>query len=203
MPLQTRQLAGSVTTNTGAANTGVADCTLCGAVNQALVFHAALTSAPPVHPEIALEGEATCYEHSDKRAIGACQRCGRFVCQFCSVEFGTEVLCPTCVMQSSVMQGSVAGGSVASARLNPSLTMFDSIALIAPLASLIVYPFTIVAAPASLVLSLLKWKQPISPVRPNRWRFVVAIVISLIMIALWIWGIVYFAALMTKSGGTQ
>jgi hypothetical protein len=183
MPLQTRQLA----TN------GTANCTLCGAANQAWLFHAALTSAPLVHPEIALEGEAACYEHSDKRAIGACQRCGRFVCQFCSVEFGSEVLCPTCVM----------GGNVASARLNPSLTMFDSIALIAPLASLIIYPFTIVAAPASLVLSLVKWKQPISPVRRNRWRFVVAIIISLIMIGLWIWGVTYLVALVVKNGSPR
>lgn len=188
MPLQTRQLAMNA----------VADCTLCGAVNQAWLFPAALTSAPLVHPETALEGEATCYEHPEKRAIGACQRCGRFVCQFCSVEIGTEMLCPTCVMGSSA-----AGGSVAAARLNPSLTMFDSIALIIPLASLIIYPFTIVAAPASLVLSLLKWKQPISPVRPNRWRFVLAIIISLIMTGLWIWGIIYFVALMAKRGSAQ
>ena len=193
MPLQTRQLAGSVT-----ANAGTADCTLCGAANQAWLFRSALTSAPLVHPEIALEGVAACYEHPDKRAIGACQRCGRFVCQFCSVEFGTEVLCPTCVMG-----GSVAGGGVASAKLNPTLTMFDSVALIIPLASLIIYPFTIIAAPASLVLSLLKWKQPISPVRRNRWRYVLAILVSLIMIGLWIWGIIYFVALATKRGSAQ
>lgn len=188
MPLQTRQLAGSLT-----ANTGVADCTLCGAPNQAWLFPSALTSAPLVHPEIALEGEAACYEHSDKRAIGACQRCGRFVCQFCSVEFGSEVLCPSCV----------AGGSVASAKLNPTLTMFDSIALIMPLAALIIYPFTIAAAPASLVLSLVKWKQPISPVRPNRWRFVMAMIISLIMIGLWIWLIIYLVALAARRGSAQ
>ncbi len=185
------------------SGSGTADCTLCGAVNQVWLFHAALTSAPLVHPEIALEGEATCYEHSDKRAIGACQRCGRFVCQFCSVEFGTEVLCPSCVMQSSVMKGGVAGGSVAAAKLNPSRTMFDSVALILPLATLITWPFTIITAPASLVLSLVKWKQPISPVRPNRWRFVLAIIISLIMIGLWTWGIIYFLALAAKRGSPQ
>ena len=188
MPLQTRQLASN----------GIADCTLCGAVNQAWLFPAAISSAPLVHPEIALEGEAACYEHSDKRAIGACQRCGRFLCQFCSVEFGSEVLCPTCVMG-----GSVAGGNVAAAKLNPSLTMFDSIALIVPLTSLIIYPLTIVTAPASLVLSLVKWKQPISPVRRNRWRFVLAIIVSLAMIGAWIWGTIYFVALMTKRGSAQ
>jgi hypothetical protein len=183
MPLQTRQLAIN----------GTADCTLCGAANHAWLFRAALTSAPLVNPEVALEGEATCYEHPDKRAIAACQRCGRFVCQFCSVEFGSEVLCPSCV----------AGGNVPSARLNPSLTMFDSIALIVPLAALIIYPLTIIAAPASLVLSLLKWRQPISPVRRNRWRFVLAIVISLTMVGLWIWGITYFAAVLAKRGSPR
>ena len=190
MPLQTRQLAGSVTTTTGTATTANADCTLCGAPNYVWLFRAALNSAPLVTPEVALEGEATCYEQSDKRAIAACQRCGRFVCQICSVEFGSEVLCPSCV----------AGGKVASARLIPSLPMFDSIALIVPLGALILYPFTIIAAPASLVLSLLKWKQPISPVRRNRWRFVLAILISLTMVALWIWGIIYFVALARRVG---
>jgi hypothetical protein len=188
MPLQTRQLASS-----GNANPGAAACTLCGASNQVWLFPSALTSAPLVHPEMALEGEATCYEHADKRATGACQRCGRFVCQLCSVEFGAEMLCPSCVT----------GGNVGSARLNPSLTMFDSIALIAPLAALIIYPFTIIAAPASLVLSLLKWRQPISPVRRNRWRFVLAIIISLIMMGLWIWGIVYAVAVLSKRGSTR
>jgi hypothetical protein len=183
MPLQTRQLAIN----------GTADCTLCGALNQAWLFRAALTSAPLVHPETAQEGEATCYEHADKRAVASCQRCGRFVCQFCSVEIGAEVLCPSCV----------AGGKVSSARLNPSLTMFDSIALIAPLAALIIYPFTIIAAPASLVLSAVKWRQPISPVRRNRWRFIVAILISLTMVGLWIWGIIYFVALTAKRGSAQ
>src|ERR1700709_1703313 len=108
MPLQTRQLASASMSIGGTATTGTADCTLCGAANQAWLFSTALTSAPLVHPEIALEGEATCYEHPEKRAIAACQRCGRFVCQFCSVEFGTEVLCPTCVTQSSVAGGNVA-----------------------------------------------------------------------------------------------
>ncbi len=188
LPFQTSHLASN----------GIGDCTMCGAVYEAWLFPASISSAPVVHPEIALEGEAACYEHSDKRAIGACQRCGRFLCQFCSVEFGSEVLCPTCVMG-----GSVAGGNVAAAKLNPSLTMFDSIALIVPLTSLIIYPLTIVTAPASLVLSLVKWKQPISPVRRNRWRFVLAIIVSLAMIDAWIGGTIYFVALMTKRGSAQ
>src|SRR5689334_5333125 len=99
MPLQTRLLALN----------GTADCTLCGATNQAWLFPAAITTAPLVHPEAAEEGEATCYEHADKRATAACQQCGRFLCQFCAVESGTTVLCPSCVMS----------GRVGAAKLNP------------------------------------------------------------------------------------
>ena len=190
MPLQTRQLANTWTV---ARASGTADCTLCGAPNQAWLFPTALTSAPLLHPEVALEGEATCYDHADKRAVASCQRCGRFVCEFCSVEIGNEVLCPSCV----------AGGKVSTARLNPSLTMFDSVALILPLGALIIYPFTIIAAPASLVLTAMKWTKPISPVRRNRWRFVLAIIVSLIMLGLWMWGIIYFVALTARRGAPK
>jgi hypothetical protein len=45
---------------------------------------------------------------------------------------------------------------------------------------------TIATAPASIVISITKWKQPLSLVRPSRWRFVAAIVVSLAMLAGWV-----------------
>ena len=183
MPLQTRQLASD----------GTAVCTLCGSTNQAWVFRTGLESATLANPETALEGEATCFDHPDNRASATCARCGRFVCDFCAVDSGAEVLCPSCV----------ASGRVAAARPDSQLTLFDSIALTLPLATLIIYPFTIPAAPASLVISLLKWKKPISPVRRNRWRFVAAILISLVEIALWTLGLIYLIPRLANSGGGQ
>jgi hypothetical protein len=53
------------------------------------------------------------------------------------------------------------------------------------------------------VLSALRWKKPLSPVRRNRWRFVVAIVVSLIEIGLMAWGIVYLIAAATHGGSNQ
>jgi hypothetical protein len=181
MPLQTRQLASD----------GTAVCTLCGSTNQAWVFRTGLESAPLAHSEAALEGEATCFDHPDNRASATCARCGRYVCDFCAVNTGAEVLCPSCV----------ASGRVAAARPDAQLTLYDSIALTLPLATLIIYPFTIPAAPASLVISLLKWKKPISPVRRNRWRFVAAILISLTEIALWTLGLIYLIPRIGNSGG--
>src|SRR5579872_5668830 len=112
-------------------------CTRCGATNQVCVFPALLTSAnAPVQTEAALEGEAACFDHPSKKAVAACQQCGRFVCQLCAVEFGSATWCPSCVAAGA--------GQARSARQETSRTLYDSTALILPLISLVIYPFTIV-----------------------------------------------------------
>ena len=72
-------------------------CPECGASSTVRVFPA-MFYAPsgPVTAEAAAEGEATCFDHPGKRAVAACSRCGRFVCQLCSVEFKGAVWCPSC-----------------------------------------------------------------------------------------------------------
>ncbi len=106
----------------------LAPCGLCGAPNEVRVFPAALQSAPPVRPEAALDGEAACFDHPSKRAVAACRHCGRFVCQLCSVEFGEEIWCPSCVTSRA--------GSAERANLETSRTLYDSVALSVPLVSL-------------------------------------------------------------------
>ena len=161
-----------------------AACPMCGASNQVRVFPALLAPAGvPVLTEAALDGEAACYDHPSKRAVAACHQCGRFVCQLCSVESGSEIWCPSCVAAGA--------GKARSANLDASRTLYDSAALILPLITLLLYPFTILAAPASLVLTAMKWNRPLSLVRRNRWRFVAAVLISLTEICLWTLGIVY------------
>ncbi len=160
------------------ATGNTATCTLCGAPNEAHVFPAAFapTNAPAT-AEGALEGQAACYDHPSKRAVAACSQCGRFVCKLCSVEFGTDIWCPSCVAAGA--------GRAKSARQDTSRTLYDSTALIVPLVALIIYPLTLVAAPASLVLTAMRWKRPLSLVRRNRWRFLAAIVVSVGEIAGW------------------
>jgi|HubBroStandDraft_4_1064222.scaffolds.fasta_scaffold133444_2 hypothetical protein len=160
------------------ATSEVAVCTSCGSSNLVKVFPAILAPAHTLpSTEAALEGEAACFDHPARRAVGACHQCGRYVCQLCSVEFGGPTWCPSCVAAGA--------GQARSANPETSRNLFDSTALILPLASLLLYPMTIVAAPASLVLSVMKWSQPLSLVRRNRWRFVAAILISLAEIAGW------------------
>ena len=163
---------------------GTARCMLCGADNSVYAFPAILAAAAATRPESAMEGEAACFDHPNKRAAAACSQCGRYVCGLCSVEFGPEIWCPSCVATR-------AGGARA-ANLDTSRTLFDSVALTLPLVTLLMWPFTIVAAPASLVIGIAKWRYPLSLVRRNRWRLVVAMMISVAEIVAWVWGIAYY-----------
>jgi hypothetical protein len=168
------------------ATNRVAVCTLCGAGNEVHVFPAALAQAAPAYPEAALEGEAACYDHPAKRAVAACRQCGRFVCQLCAVDFGGATWCPSCIAAGA--------GAAKAARLDASRTLYDSIALVTPLAALIVWPLTIIAGPAAVVFAVMKWKEPLSLVRRTRWRFAVGLAIGLAETGAWIWGIVYLVA---------
>jgi len=168
-------------------------CTNCGSQNTVRVFPALLAAENAARPEAAEEGEAACFDHPGKRAVASCQQCGRFVCQLCAIQFGEETWCPGCVAAGS--------GQAKAAKTDTSRTLYDSMALTLPLASLVFWPMTVLTGPASVVLAVMKWRQPLSLVRRSRWRFVGAILIGLAELGAWIWGILYFVA-RGKMGAT-
>jgi B-box zinc finger len=163
----------------GLDTAGETGCPSCGSGNMVRAFPAMFAERAAAPPEMALAGEAACFDHPGKRAVAACQQCGRFVCQLCSVEMGGVVYCPQCVAAGA--------GQARAANADAPRILYDSIALTLPVAALLLmWPVTIAAAPAALVLSIAKWKQPLSLVRQSRWRFVVAILISLAELLGWI-----------------
>lgn len=167
------------------ASADAAVCTTCGSRNTVRVFPALFTAASaPALPESALDGEAACFDHPSKRAVAACHQCGRFVCLLCSVEFGGQVWCPNCVAAGK--------GQSKAIYLEPSRTLYDSIALAVPLVSLIVWPVTLITGPGAVVFSAMTWRRPLSLVRRSRWRFVVACLIGLAQTAGWLWLIVFW-----------
>jgi hypothetical protein len=171
---------------------GKANCSLCGSGNTVRAFPAVLATAAAALPETALAGEASCFDHPNKRAVAGCSECGRYLCALCAVDFGPEIWCPSCVSKRA--------GRAHAANLETSRMLYDSMALTLPLASLILYPLTVLAAPASLVIALAKWKHPLSLVRRNRWRMVAALVISVTETVLWTWLVVYlFKAAATRA----
>jgi len=170
------------------ATADAAACTNCGSRNTVRAFPA-LFAAPiaPALPESALEGEAACFDHPSKRAVAACQQCGRFVCVLCSVEFNGQVWCPTCVTAGREQSKAV--------NLDPSRVVYDSIALTVPLLSLVIFsPLTLITGPGAVVFSVVTWKRPLSLVRKSRWRFVLAILLGTSVTVGWLWLVVYLWA---------
>ena len=159
------------------ASGGVATCTSCGSRNQARIFPAALRAPGRIETEAALDGEATCFDHPGKRAVAACRHCGRFVCPLCSVAFGDEVWCPSCVAAGA--------GPARGANPETSRVLYDSIALLAPPLSLLLWPLSLIAGPGAVFLSILKWRAPLSLVRRNRWRFVLGVLGGLVETTGW------------------
>ncbi|HUI54640.1 MAG TPA: B-box zinc finger protein [Bryobacteraceae bacterium] len=167
------------------AAAGHAGCTSCGSRNTVSAFPALFApTQAPARAEVALDGEAACFDHPGKRAVAACQQCGRFVCQLCAVEFG-GIWCPTCVAAGA--------GPAKAANLDTERTLYDSIALLVPVATLLVFwPITTITGPGALVFALARWKRPLSLVRRTRWRFIAAILIGFGETIGWIWVVVYY-----------
>jgi len=174
-----------------------ATCPECGARSIVRVFPALFYAlSGPVATEAAAEGEATCFDHPGKRAVAACSRCGRFVCQLCAVDFKGAVWCPSCFAAGEYK----AKAASASAGFENSRTLYDSTALIVAIAPLLLWPFTAISAPIALYLALRYWNRPLSLVRRWRWRSALAAAIALGEMGCWIWGIAY---LLLKSGTTR
>jgi len=168
-----------------------ANCTSCGSRNSVRLFPAALAQSAATRPEAAQEGEAVCFDHPGKRAVSSCQQCGRFVCQLCSVEFGDGVWCPSCVANSR--------GKAKQANSDTARMLYDTWALVIPFALLVIWPLTILSAPAVAALAIMKWRKPMSLVRRNRWRFVLGLAVSVAQGGVWVW-LVWYAVAKVRAG---
>lgn len=131
---------------------------------------------------IQAEGDASCFYHAQRKAVLACEGCGRFLCTLCDVPLAGQHLCPACI-ETGKRKGRLPN-------LHRHRLLHDEIAL-----ALAVYPavipffgwvFSILTAPVSLVLAIRYWKAPLSIVPRTRWRFVVAIIFAVLEILVWV-----------------
>src|ERR1700722_15678093 len=164
-------------------------CPACHSQVEAYIFPE-FDRDPPPRPgiQLAQEHEAVCYFHSRFRAMTPCDNCGRFLCEICAISVGSRQLCPECLAQLRKQRNEM--GLVYYAPL------FDGVALflvIAPLVTVIFWFFTILAAPVSLFVSFYYWSRQWNLLPRSRLRFVIAILLSLLLIAAWALAIYYLA----------
>jgi hypothetical protein len=155
----------------------VVRCPACESEFEQVRFPAqAATSRVDRAAELAA-GEANCYFHAQNRAEAACDGCGRYVCAVCSVPLAGQRYCPSCLEARTERRKLPENHRV----------LYGQIALILALGPLILWPITLVTAPAALVFCFYGWKKPGS-LLPHwrRFRFVVAGIVASVQIGAWL-----------------
>ena len=126
---------------------------------------------------LSAEGEAGCFDHPDRRAVVHCASCGRFLCALCDVEFDGQHLCPTC-LETGARTGRLG-------KLQTQRVLYDRLALVLAVVPILTIYFTLITAPAAIVVAVRYWKAPGSLVAGKRVRLVLAILIALPQIVAW------------------
>lgn len=151
-----------------------AQCPLCNLPLQTLVFPALTRAAEEARTEaVQSQEDATCFFHEQTRADVACEGCGRFLCGFCRIDWGKQILCPACV-STLAKRSDVAV---------QSRVLYDTIALAIAGFSCILAFMSALAAPATVIVAIKALRSPGSLVRKHRLRAWMAIAIAVLQIA--------------------
>lgn len=153
-------------------------CPVCASALRVDVFPA--LHRPPVirrGENVVEEGQASCFYHPAKNAEMLCEGCGRFLCALCDIEMSGKHYCPGC-LESSKKKGKMP-------TLQREYTRYDKIAGTLAMVSLVFWPIAIITAPSAIIISIYHWRTPCSLVRKPHGTFVIAILLSLILLAIW------------------
>lgn len=158
-------------------NAGPAACPACGARVEAAVFPRLFGNAGDETGRQALDFEATCYYHEQKRAERVCDSCGVFMCGVCDTPVGDARVCPRCVERDIREQTST--------RFVHQRLHYDSVALLLAVLSILflfpfycLFPLGLLAATLAIVLSVYYWRKSLSLLPRRRWRFVLAVLLG-------------------------
>lgn len=162
---------------------GTSDLTTCPACQRRIlveVFPALFRAPTAVKPaeKVLEEGIASCFYHDQKKAVISCDGCGRFLCALCDVEFNELHLCPNC-LQSGQSKGKIVS-------LETQRLLWDSAALSLSILPVLFWPLTLVTAPAAFGCAIYSFSRPGSLVPRTRVRAYVAMLLSLLQMAGWI-----------------
>jgi hypothetical protein len=154
-------------------------CRSCGAQIRVDVFPALFDPPAPGEPgeTLLVNDQSSCFYHPQKKAVVACDNCGRFLCALCDVEFDGRHLCPTC-LETGARKGKVRN-------LQTSRVLYDDVALALAVYPLLVWFTTIITAPVALYIAIRYWRAPSSLVPRTKARFVVAMMLAGMQIIAW------------------
>ena len=154
-------------------------CPSCGEGLRVLTFPALHRGVEPGRSgeRILVEGEAACFYHAEKRATVACSACGRFLCALCDLDFSDQHFCPAC-LETGQKKGKMT-------HLESSRILYDQAALSLALVPLLLWPVTLVTAPAAFALAIYSFRKPGSLAGHSRWGAWAAILVATLEIVGW------------------
>jgi hypothetical protein len=157
-------------------------CRFCDAELQVEVFPALLRerASTNIGEAILVEGESSCFYHSDRKAVLPCQACGRFMCALCDCDLHGQHFCPTC-LDVGKTKGKIKN-------LENHRTLYDTIALsltVLPFLTIVFWFLSTITAPLAIFVALRYWNAPRSIVRRTKARYVIAIILASVEIAGW------------------
>lgn len=135
--------------------------------------------AVPVERPAAPPEGARCFFHDERPAERVCDACGRFVCDLCGVVFDGRRLCPTCI-QTGLEKRRFE-------HLDRSRLRYDRLACMLATLPLLMWPFTLVTAPAAIGVACYGWRRSTSLVDRTRANLVAAVVLASLEVAAWAW----------------
>lgn len=162
-------------------NTGqLHQCPKCQAKIRVDLFNAFFKAPVPGQPAdtIVQQGQAECFYHPGKTAVGACSSCGRLLCALCNVQWETSNMCMSC-LQIGQRKRRITS-------LENDRVLYDNIALsVAVIPILSFWMLTFLTGPIAIYLSVRYWRTPLSILPRTRIRFILAIVVSGAQVAGW------------------
>jgi hypothetical protein len=161
-------------------NAGMVNCYSCDLQFQAHVFPALFRKIEPgqAGETVLIDTDATCFYHTQKKAVVPCDGCGRFLCALCDMQLNDQHLCPRC------LEGGVKRGKMKN--LQNRRVMHDSIALSTAILPLIVFYLTFITAPLALYYCIRHWNSPSSLVPRSKARFVIAVIVASLQLVGWL-----------------
>lgn len=154
------------------------ECSSCQQVNEVYLFPPAWRDAKrPSFAAEALSDESVCLKHPGKRATLACESCGRFMCELCSIPLSGKNVCVECVDKGPAKNELAA--------VQAPLLRYDQITLLLGLLCIFLYIMSIILAPIVIFVAIRNWRRPFSILPRSRWRFVAGALIALLALSLW------------------
>ncbi|HBC86137.1 MAG TPA: hypothetical protein DCZ94_04195 [Lentisphaeria bacterium] len=156
---------------------GSCKCPACGRKHAIEIFPAILKSPEKgVAPEkIISEGDSSCFYHQGNAASSICGTCGCYLCSLCNIEIEDKHYCPKCFKTSKDNIGT----------LNSRTVLYDEILLSLSVLSFLICYLGLALSPIVIIAAFFLWKKMKTPYPRNRWRFVVAVILSVLQLLLW------------------